>query len=97
MSFMERLREFTQNTLEKRERMREKSIIAERIVNEEKLMHKGHLANHKSEIPECLPAEFMPMPGSINNKKNEKLTEKGISSPWGGKFKLSPGKPGKEV
>lgn len=61
--------------------------------NEKKLSHIGFseikepFTEEEKEI--LLQAEFMPMPGRIQNSKiRDVWKEQGISVPWGGKFKI---------
>jgi hypothetical protein len=95
MSFMDRLRLFTEMALNKRKETREKFLHAEMAANEEKLIHTKLIS--KGEHQRILTAEFMPAPGSVPNIKTKdiwaeqgnysKFYFKGIHMPWGGRFK----------
>lgn len=108
---MERLRDFTENALKRRETMRESHLQAECAANEEKLKHVRLVRNESVEDSDLqtgfIPATFMPMPGNVATKGRDMKVAKGILlgtifngtgivRPWGGRFK-SPVKKSTEV
>ena len=95
---MERLRDFTENALQRMESKRRTQIESEMASNEEKLRHTRLIKDDNNELcaDTILEAEFMPGPGSV--KYRDSWISKGIFSffnnigvlpPWGGRFKIS--------
>ncbi|KAH6588436.1 hypothetical protein BASA61_005937 [Batrachochytrium salamandrivorans] len=96
MSFMERLRWFTEISLRKRTESRINATRLEMIANEQKLEHLQRntlvdVEETQSNMIESsgIMAEFMPMPGKVPVSKpsRDRLTGQGTALPWGGRFK----------
>ncbi|TPX61216.1 hypothetical protein PhCBS80983_g01256 [Powellomyces hirtus] len=107
MSFMDRLRWFTEMKLQKRSRITEKFRRLEIDANEERLKQYQLLApnattatkDHSGE-PNKLPAEFMPMPGDVppaKRRAGELWGQQGITLPWGGRYNVHRGRRGQAV
>ncbi|KAJ3321920.1 hypothetical protein HDV06_003786 [Boothiomyces sp. JEL0866] len=92
LDFFARLKWFAENTNRKQNRMREEMQKKERLENERKLAYLNLIA-YGEDTPESeIPAEFMPMPGSIPPPKaiNKFVwSDQGIATPWGGRFKIT--------
>ncbi|KAJ3254875.1 hypothetical protein HK103_006771 [Boothiomyces macroporosus] len=92
LDFFDRLKWFADNTNRKQVRMREEMQKKERDENERKLAYLN-LISYGEDTPESeLPAEFMPMPGSIPTPKaiNKFVwSDQGVTTPWGGRFKIT--------
>nr|KAJ3422583.1 hypothetical protein HK105_007415 [Polyrhizophydium stewartii] len=91
MSFLERLRWFTEMSLRKRAESRNVVTQMEMTANEQRLAHIRHIqgddaASTNGALTEksALMAEFMPMPGTTFGP-----TKARIMSPWGGRFKTA--------
>ncbi|KND02215.1 uncharacterized protein SPPG_09051 [Spizellomyces punctatus DAOM BR117] len=95
MSFMDRLRWFTEAKLQKRSTIQQKFRSIEMNANEERLAQ-YHLLRPEKDSPTVesdpdvhLPAEFMPMPGDVPPPKRKDIwAEQGINMPWGGRFNV---------
>ncbi|KAJ3176758.1 hypothetical protein HDU87_004897 [Geranomyces variabilis] len=96
MSFMDRLRWFTELKLQKRSRIAEKYRRLEIEENEHRLAQYQLLESHakarSTRGPNALPAEFMPMPGDVPPpKRREVWGQQGITMPWGGRYNVHQG------
>ncbi|KAI8593918.1 hypothetical protein BDZ88DRAFT_401957 [Geranomyces variabilis] len=96
MSFMDRLRWFTELKLQKRSRIAEKYRRLEIEENEHRLAQyqllESHAKGRSTRAPNTLPAEFMPMPGDVPPpKRREVWGQQGISMPWGGRYNVHQG------
>ncbi|KAJ3048385.1 hypothetical protein HK097_010621 [Rhizophlyctis rosea] len=94
MSFMERLRFWTEVKLQKRGAIQDKFQTIEKAANEEKLKQYHLLAQEGgaqgSKDDAHLPAEFMPMPGSVPpHKIRDAWADQGINMPWGGRYNVA--------
>ncbi|KAI8929926.1 hypothetical protein BC831DRAFT_441618 [Entophlyctis helioformis] len=99
MSFMERLRWFTEMSLRKRAESRNAVVQMEMTANEQRLAHIRRIQNDEAATSitgalsekSALMAEFMPMPGTVPTPKvhRDVWAEQGILSPWGGRFKTT--------
>ncbi|KAJ3038756.1 hypothetical protein HDV00_000330 [Rhizophlyctis rosea] len=98
MSFMERLRWFTEMKLQKRGAIENKFRTIEKAANEERLAQYHLLADEPKDTEGVgggpsgthLPAEFMPMPGSVPpHKIRDVWQEQGIHMPWGGRYSVA--------
>ncbi|KAJ3210133.1 hypothetical protein HDU67_005634 [Dinochytrium kinnereticum] len=88
MSFLERLRWFTEEKLKNRTHLQGKFTALEMAANEERL-EQLRLLNRGSmtEAPQPFNAEFLPYPGSLPvTKARDIWAEQGIATPWGGRF-----------
>ncbi|KAJ3127707.1 hypothetical protein HK098_005943 [Nowakowskiella sp. JEL0407] len=96
MKFLERLRWFTEQNLEKRSKLAEKIITREMKRNEQRLATTNLIIGSDSGEAKApiidiaggnLFAEFMPFPGNVPVPKHrEAWVDRGIGMPWGGKF-----------
>ncbi|RKO83035.1 hypothetical protein BDK51DRAFT_32153, partial [Blyttiomyces helicus] len=82
--------------LQKRNAVREKFKRLEIDANEERLAQARLLdsaSRRPSEVsaePSFLPAEFMPMPGTVPpHRLKDVWAEQGINMPWGGRFTVA--------
>ncbi|KAJ3270955.1 hypothetical protein HDV01_007285 [Terramyces sp. JEL0728] len=92
LDFFARLKWFAEKTNLKQNKAREEMQKKERAENERKLAYLN-LISYDENTPESdIPAEFMPMPGSIPAPKAIKKfvwSDQGIMVPWGGRFKIT--------
>ncbi|KAI8848721.1 hypothetical protein BC829DRAFT_208191 [Chytridium lagenaria] len=88
MSFLERLRWFTEEKLKNRRHIQEKFTSMEMAANEERLeqlrlLNKGNMPDGQQPFN----AEFLPYPGHVPPTKMRDIwAEQGIGIPWGGRF-----------
>jgi hypothetical protein len=76
LGFFERLEWFTEMSQKYHQEQRNKALEKERRVNEQKLAHLKLLREAtpmEEQLPQVIPAEFMPMPGSVPPSKNKDL------------------------
>ncbi|KAJ3011207.1 hypothetical protein HKX48_006972 [Thoreauomyces humboldtii] len=100
MSFMDRLRWYTELKLQKRSSIQQKFRRIEIAANEERLKQYQLLSGPTDSSaagpatePNQLPAEFMPMPGEVPPVKRRELWgQQGIHMPWGGRYNVHRGK-----
>ncbi|KAI9355419.1 hypothetical protein DFJ73DRAFT_279088 [Zopfochytrium polystomum] len=92
MSFLERLRWFTEEKLKKRREIQDKFVAIEMAANEERLQQLRLIKDREEEgSTQYLDAEFVPYPGAVPPHKIRNIwLEQGIQMPWGGRFHASP-------
>ncbi|KAI8615955.1 hypothetical protein BC830DRAFT_244398 [Chytriomyces sp. MP71] len=89
MTFMERLRWFTDEKIKRMQDLQEKFTNKEMAANEERLQQLKLMRRHKGVIDdsEYRDAEFVPYPGHVPTLKMRKAwAEQGIMLPWGGRL-----------
>jgi hypothetical protein len=72
LGFFERLEFFTESSQKYHQAQREAALQQERLENERKLAHLNLIRDkYDEEVPQVIPAEFMPMPGNVPQGKHK--------------------------